>query len=376
MLFGGDNPGDPLAQHLNSKHNSYLTHLLIFAYPSKKYKDFKGLLLALLEKACSDLGTLCATGVTGFDGEKWYPACVGFKLDMEWMAKSGSLTRSYQNVGETKEHACCHECDAGMPGVPFENVNANAEWVATRFNTIPWRVRPPWRNIPFDTARPAKFLRRDAFHIYRLGILRNFIGSCIYLLIYMDCFTVQGEGNAMAKCLDRAWGNLLLFCNAQNLRVDGVRGFTVLNLHASKGAFPWLGCKGSDSITLLKWLIFLARLHLSGAAGQNAQVGSTTVDVTPTSSMASGTVSSVACSTVDSSYTGNFELSCSQGTLSFDVSWELQSRLRHHAECGTRGARHPDHRRWQFRVVEWLGALSLYREPKRKGDSLYKVGAL
>lgn len=49
-------------------------------------------------------------------------------------------------------------------------------------------------------------------------------------------------------------------------------------------------------------------------------VGSTTVNMTPSSSMASGTVSSVACSTVDSSYTGNFELSCSQGTLSFDVS--------------------------------------------------------
>lgn len=186
-LFGGDNPGDPLTQHINSKHNSYLTHFLIFAYPSKKYKDFKGLLLALLERACSDLGTLCATGVTGFDKEKWYPACVGFKLDMEWMAKSGSLTRSYQNVGETKEHACCHECDAGMPGVPFENVNADAEWIPTRFNTVPWRVEPPWKNIPFDTARPAKFLRRDAFHIYRLGILRNFIGSCIYLLVYMDC---------------------------------------------------------------------------------------------------------------------------------------------------------------------------------------------
>ena len=186
-LFGGDNPGDPLDQHLNSKHNSYLSHFLIFAYPSKKYKDFKGLLLALLEKACSDLGTLCATGVTGFDNEKWYPACVGFKLDMEWMAKSGPLTRSYQNVGEIKEHACCHECDAGMPGVPFENVNADAEWIATRFNTVPWRVEPPWKNIPFEAGRPAKFLRRDAFHIYRLGILRNFIGSCIYLLVYMDC---------------------------------------------------------------------------------------------------------------------------------------------------------------------------------------------
>ncbi|CAJ1425210.1 unnamed protein product, partial [Effrenium voratum] len=49
-------------------------------------------------------------------------------------------------------------------------------------------------------------------------------------------------------------------------------------------------------------------------------IGSTTADVTPSATMASGIVSSEACSSVNSGYTGNFELYCNQGTLSYDVS--------------------------------------------------------
>ena len=188
VAVGGDDMGCPASQCLNTKYSTYLTHFLIFAYPSKSYfKDFPQLLNGLLETACSNLGNVCCGGVVGFDGQRWFPAVVGFKLDMEWMAKCGSLTRSYQNVGHVREIPCCHECDAGMAGVPFENVNPNAEWMATRFSTVPWNTPPPWKDIPFDVAQPARFLRRDAFHIFRLGIGRNYIASCIYLFCYMDC---------------------------------------------------------------------------------------------------------------------------------------------------------------------------------------------
>ena len=78
----------------------------------------------------------------------------------------------------------------------------------------------------------------------------------------------------MDKLLERAFGNLQLFCCANNLRVQSLRGFTVLNMHASKGAFPFLGCKGADTIVILKWLVFLARLHLAdnGWSSQDQQV--------------------------------------------------------------------------------------------------------
>lgn len=66
----------------------------------------------------------------------------------------------------------------------------------------------------------------------------------------------------MDKLLARAFGNLKLFCLANRLSVQGVRGFTILNMHASRGAYPFLGCKGSDTVVILKWLKFLAALFL------------------------------------------------------------------------------------------------------------------
>ena len=179
---------DPGLQRLNSKHSSFLTHFLVFAYPSKAYsKDFPNLLTGLLECVCDDLATACKDGLS-INGKTLYPACIGFKLDMEWMVKVGALTRSYQNVGIVRPIPCCSECEAGSPGTPFEDVNIGARWVGTRFQTVPWNVPPPWRNIPFDNGQPAKFLRRDAFHIFRLGIGRNFAGSTIYLLVFMGCY--------------------------------------------------------------------------------------------------------------------------------------------------------------------------------------------
>lgn len=36
-------------------------------------------------------------------------------------------------------------------------------------------------------------------------------------------------------------------------------------MHAARNAFPWLGCKGADSITILKWIRFYASLQLQQA---------------------------------------------------------------------------------------------------------------
>ena len=185
--FGGANLGSPAAQCLNSKHSTYLTHYLIFAFPSKRYRKFKKLLTSMLKRALEDLALACQEGLDGPDGEKWFPALIGFRLDMEWMAKVGSLDRSYQNVGTTNPIPCCHECDAGTAAVHFEDVNVTAKWISTCWNTIPWSSTPPWHSVAFDTGAPAKFLRRDSFHIFRMGIGRNFLGSSIILFVRMGC---------------------------------------------------------------------------------------------------------------------------------------------------------------------------------------------
>lgn len=189
--YGNAGLGEPRSQCLNTKLSTYLTHFLVFAFPSKSYTQFDNILNSFLGHVMDDLALACQEGILTDTGKVFYPACIGFKLDMEWMAKVGTLTQSYQNVGHVNQLACCHECDAGKPGCPFEDINSNASWVASRFNTIPWRCDPPWKNLQFDCQNPAKFLRRDAFHIFRLGICRNYLASCIYLLIYMGCSSVS-----------------------------------------------------------------------------------------------------------------------------------------------------------------------------------------
>ncbi|CAE8614080.1 unnamed protein product [Polarella glacialis] len=49
-------------------------------------------------------------------------------------------------------------------------------------------------------------------------------------------------------------------------------------------------------------------------------IGGTSSSVSPPANMASGITSSVACSSVHAAYSGNFQLSCYQGALSYDVS--------------------------------------------------------
>ncbi|CAK9065755.1 tRNA (cytosine(38)-C(5))-methyltransferase (DNA (cytosine-5)-methyltransferase-like protein 2) (Dnmt2) (DNA methyltransferase homolog MmuIIP) (DNA MTase homolog MmuIIP) (M.MmuIIP) (Met-2) [Durusdinium trenchii] len=92
VKHGSGQFGDPLRQCLNSKHNTYMTHFLLFAYPSKSYKDFANLLHGLLQCVCDDLAEVCKSGIKTAGGRHYYFASVGFKLDMEWMAKIGSDT--------------------------------------------------------------------------------------------------------------------------------------------------------------------------------------------------------------------------------------------------------------------------------------------
>lgn len=179
--------GDFRSPSLNVKYNTLLTHFLGFAFPSKKYKDWPKLLQAILGEFCSNLALACREGVPHKNGQRFFVGVLGFKLDMEWGAKAGMLTRSYQNVGHVNERACCHECEAGLPGIPFEDASSSAEWTKTRFVSVPWRGIPAWKDVPFDKSKEAMFLRRDSFHVFRLGIARNFVASCVFLLCYLRC---------------------------------------------------------------------------------------------------------------------------------------------------------------------------------------------
>lgn len=259
---------NPLAQQLNQKHNSYLSRFLLFAFASKKYKLQPSLLKVLLQHVSENLGQTCNSGLSA-QGHTFYFAVVGYKGDLEYHAKTGLLTRSYKNVGHVNPIACCHECDGGVAGLPFEDMSPTAKWIDTRYGAFPWNETPPFSSIPFEdwtagSGKASLFFRRDPFHIFRLGIARNFIGSVIIMYCGMGKFNNPGNRSKDIKIrLELAWAHFELWFDTHGTAPGGIRSFSKDKLHyTTANSFPWIGCKGSDTIILLKWLQFFTQFLL------------------------------------------------------------------------------------------------------------------
>ena len=66
--------------------------------------------------------------------------------------------------------------------------------------------------------------------------------------------------------MERAWGHLMMFCSAEGLYVNGMRSFSRDKLHYTKASsFPYLGCKGSDTVVILKWLCVVCNAQMNTA---------------------------------------------------------------------------------------------------------------
>lgn len=261
---GKHSVSDPMAQRLNHRNHSYLTHFLLFAFPSKKFRLTPGLLQSMLEVVSRDLGDICNNGIR--IGDSVYNIGVlGMTGDLEYHAKIGLLTRSYQNVGHRNFIQICPECLAGDIRYPFEDVSSNPRWKQTLYRSPPWSQPPPFHSIPYEdwtSGAAARFFMRDPFHIFRMGIGRNFIGSTIALFCWDGVFDSEGDSLALNNRLIRAWSSFMLWCDTNRVSPSGLRSFSKEKLHMpTAGSFPYLGCKGSDTILILKWIRFLSGLH-------------------------------------------------------------------------------------------------------------------
>ena len=58
-----------------------------------------------------------------------------------------------------------------------------------------------------------------------------------------------------------AWSYFFLWCSSKGVRPQSIRGFTRDKLHFKRGSFPYVSCKGSDTVLLLKWLVFIIELN-------------------------------------------------------------------------------------------------------------------
>ena len=240
-------------QEFNLKHHCFLTKYLLFVLPNEAYKE-TDLLHTLLEQIYRDLRQLYYEGIY-FEKQYWHFALVGLKGDLAWFAKIGNLSRCFKRLADVAP--MCHECGAGSATQPFEDCQEYPAWRTSIYATRPWEHQPTFVTVPFDSSAPEQAIRRDLFHNSKCGVFRDFIGSAVLLLCHLQLFhEPPGEGvsNARKVLLQRAHGHFRLFCNGCGLKA-ALRSFTPDFLNCRKiRMFPWINCKGSDSMILIRWL--------------------------------------------------------------------------------------------------------------------------
>eukprot|EP00435_Cladocopium_sp_Y103_P065337 s166_g27.t1 len=249
-------------QEHNTKNNSYLTKFVLSILPNDLYKETNGLDL-LLQKTCDDFKDLFETGLE-IEGQRWFVALTGLKGDLKWYEKIANLKRCFnKQIGSGLQ--MCHECEAGSPNMPFEDAGHFPCWRNHLFQNRPWDVAPTVTRIPFEpldeSGQPERVLRRDLFHNSKVGLLRDFVGSSVLLLIFLGYFRDQGPGvsNRRDVCLERAHRHFYLFCISTGGK-PGLRSFTPVFFNAKKQTdFGWVNAKGSDVTLLVKWLAVLAK---------------------------------------------------------------------------------------------------------------------
>ena len=252
-------------QHCNSKGHPYLSKFLCCGMATKEYKDHPELMFKAFRLISEDLEDLCSSGVQIPGHGRFYGGFLGLKGDMAFHHKIGHLTRSYRNLGSLQDLSMCHLCFAGAEDVPFESVDDTPAWEDTFCVSEPWpEDNPPaLSNIPFDTlCRPAMF-RLDIFHLWKVGLGRDLVGSGVVILCLLGYFDFGADcTHNMDDRLDRAHSCFRLWCLGAQ-KTAALRSFTRLNYNCKTLAFfPWANVKGSDCTLLSKWLLFFLRAQV------------------------------------------------------------------------------------------------------------------
>ncbi|CAL1158782.1 unnamed protein product, partial [Cladocopium goreaui] len=199
----------------------------------------------------ADFRQLFYEGCTGSDGKTYNAVVIGAKGDLKWFTKI-ALQRSYENQGRIAAYACCHECMAGQPGVPWEELASDRPaWSLTRYAQRPWTDIPCTVQIPYCPQIPEKQFKRDPFHTLKLGVYRDIAGSILCFLVAKGYFGTVGDFDSKLK---NAHMGFTLYCRTVGkspaLRTFSRRLFMLPRLDK----YPWSNTKGSDTMILIDWL--------------------------------------------------------------------------------------------------------------------------
>ena len=241
------------AQQTNMKGHSFLQHFPVYILPGSMYKEHKNLMHACLDQLGVDLKRGFYEGIEIPNQGFFFMACVGAKGDLKWFARSFALTRSFEHLGRKKNLEMCHECEGGTDGLPWEDVTSDDPcWSHTSFSSRPWsQPAPQVSQVPYDLQRPEKQIKRDAFHLCKVGIYRDFLACSILLLVKLAYF---GSNGTVDDKLERAWGSFSLWCKTLG-KTPGARSFNKRFFNAPNwSTYAYLNSKGSDTMLIMKWM--------------------------------------------------------------------------------------------------------------------------
>ena len=258
------------------KEHSFLSRVPLFLLPCTVYKEHPDLIDYMHDHISREL---CQLYYQGLDvrSRVWKVAFLGLKGDLKWLAQRGHLDRYYGKKGRKKEQGICPECLGGVKRLPYEDVGPEPCWARTLYKWRPWPTSsPPGFSaiLPFDrSGESERALRRDIFHITRLGVWRHFVGSAVVTLIHLNIgFCEDGASNARDVQLQRAHGFFRLWCSMR-AKSPALRSFTpALFSWKTWQCYPWINAKGSDVALCVSWLNEFIPVLLSQANARQKEL--------------------------------------------------------------------------------------------------------
>ena len=259
-----DEEGDAEMTH-NARGTTFMSRFLCTAIPSKVFKAHPQVVEVFLRELKNDLTDLFNTGFQDDKGQNFYLAIIGVKGDYEWHAECAQFSRSYFNVGTTRSHEFCPDCLAGSTQVPAFDGAADPAWSRTLHTVSPWSSVPVLNAIPFseDPLKGPSLYRKDPFHTLKYGLLKDVVASSIWLLCQLGFYDFDGDASkSIESRLGRAFSSFSLWLLAEG-KSTTLRKFTTNNFHKAKATqHPFIGGKGSDSVTACMYLEFFTKLLL------------------------------------------------------------------------------------------------------------------
>ena len=196
-----------LSFRLNYGGNSH-THRMLTAVLPRMVRDtvaFDDLLTFVKADALQAL----KDGVVASSGEKYHAVVLQVLGDWMFLAKAGSLARSFANVEKRPRAAAsqpkgiCHLCQAGQLRVPFEDLRPEPGWANTLFlaGDVPFNSRPVLLDLPHEIGKSPGFFAYDVWHAFHLGVGKTFTAAVLAMIsLQMQGSNVDQRFAELTKC--------------------------------------------------------------------------------------------------------------------------------------------------------------------------------